>query len=97
MAGEMEIIFSLCARIHVLLRRETKRIVDVEWMVSNANYARAILEVSRATQHPELLELAERIETLHPLIEKMEVVQTKRDSNIPQEPDQESKYLFSLR
>ena len=29
MAGEMEIIFSLSARIHVLLRRENKRIVDV--------------------------------------------------------------------
>jgi hypothetical protein len=95
MAGEMEVLFSLSARIHVLLRRETKRIVDVEWMTVNADYAREILQISRAAESDELNELARRIEALHPLLPRVKAPQISRDLTAATEQD--AKYLFSLR
>jgi hypothetical protein len=92
MAGEMEVLFSLSARIHVLLRRETKRIVDVEWMTANVDYVREILTISRATESPELHELAQRIEMLHPLLPRIKATPIVHDAK-----EQEAKYLFSLR
>ena len=95
MAGEMEIIFSLSARIHVLLRRETKRIVDVEWMAVNQDYVREILKISRATGNAELHELVLRIEALHPLLPRVKIQNAIRHDDDAKE--QEAKYLFSLR
>jgi hypothetical protein len=95
MAGEMEVIFSLSARIHVLLRRETKRIVDVEWMAINVDYVREILKISRATNNPELLELAQRIEALHPILPRTRPAPVKHEADT--EKEQEAKYMFSLR
>jgi hypothetical protein len=95
MAGEMEVIFSLSARIHVLLRRETRRIVDVEWMAVNADYVREILKISLATENAELHELVQRIEALHPLL-----IRAKAAKNLPHkeaENETGAKYLFSLR
>lgn len=97
MAGEMEIIFSLSARIHVLLRRETKRITDVEWMTANADYAREILKVSRATGHAELLELSERIENLHPLLPKPKPAKVAPPAAASHTQEADGKYLFTLR
>lgn len=95
MAGEMEVLFSLSARIHVLLRRETKRIVDVEWMTVNDDYVREILKISRATENAELHELARRIEVLHPLLPRVKIQNAIRHDDDAKE--QEAKYLFSLR
>ena len=94
MAGEMEVIFSLSGRIHVLLRRETNRIVDVEWMMVNVDYVREILKISRSTESAELHELARRIEALHPLLPKVKAPQITREENDTKE---HAKYLFSLR
>lgn len=95
MAGEMEVIFSLSARIHVLLRRETKRIVDVEWMAVNVEYVREILKISLATENAELRELAQRLETLHPLLIKAKAAKSLPRKETESEPA--AKYLFSLR
>lgn len=95
MAGEMELIFSLSARIHVLLRRETKRIVDVEWMAVNVEYVREILKISRATNNVELLELVQRIEALHPLLPRVRPAQITHSDETEQAAG--TKYLFSLR
>lgn len=95
MAGEMEVIFSLCARIHVLLRRETRRIVDVEWMAVNVEYVREILNISLATENAELRELVQRIETLHPLLIKAKAAKHLPHQETESEPA--AKYLFSLR
>lgn len=92
MAGEMEKIFSLSGRVHVLLRRENNRIVDVEWMTANADYAREILRVIRSTGNGELLELAQRIEALHPLLPHSTSVEMMEEAGEPQ-----AKYLHSLR
>ena len=95
MAGEMEVIFSLSARIHVLLRRETRRIVDVEWMAVNVEYVREILKISLATENAELRELVQRIETLHPLLIKAKAAKSLPQKETESEPA--AKYLFSLR
>lgn len=92
MAGEMEKIFSLSGRVHVLLRRENNRIVDVEWMTANADYALEILRIIRSTGNNELLELAQRIESLHPLLPRSNSVDRIEE---PKEP--QAKYLHSLR
>lgn len=68
MAGEMEKLFSLAGRVYVLLRRETNRMIDVEWVTVNAEYAREVISLARATGLQELEELAGRIEVTHPLL-----------------------------
>jgi hypothetical protein len=68
MPGEMERLFSAAGRVYVLLRRETNRMIDVEWVIANAAYAREVVQQARATGVQELMELAERIEQTHPLL-----------------------------
>jgi hypothetical protein len=91
MPGEMEILFSLAGRIHVLLRRETNRIVDVEWLLADGHYAKEVLRLATATDSAELHKLVVRIEAVHPLLPKIEqpIVQPPV-SNTP-------KYLCTLR
>lgn len=52
----------------MLLRRESNRIVDVEWMTGNAAYVREILRISRTTGNAELH--ARRVEMLHPELQR---------------------------
>jgi hypothetical protein len=60
--------FAAAAHLHVLLRRKTGRVTDTEWMVSNADYARAIVRFAREKASSEgmveLLPLADRLESL---------------------------------
>ena len=60
--------FAAAAHLHVLLRRKTGRVTDTEWMVSNHEYAQAIVRFARdkASEdgHTDLLPLAERLEAL---------------------------------
>ena len=60
--------FAAAAHLHVVLRRKTGRVTDTEWMVSNADYARTIVhfarEKARSEGMPELLPLADRLESL---------------------------------
>ena len=72
MHGNLEIIFSLAGRMHVLLRREINRIVDVEWFCANAAYAREVIKLARNVQSEELDKLADRIEEVHPLLPRIE-------------------------
>ncbi len=91
MTGETERLFSATGRVYVLLRRETDRMIDVEWVAADAAYAREVVQLARTTGQPELAELADRIENLHPLLrhEAAPVAAT------PARP--EEKYLNSLR
>lgn len=68
MAGEMEVLFSLAGRIYVLLRRESNRMIDVEWFIVNADYALEVLRLAQSTEQAELVELSQRTLTLHPLL-----------------------------
>jgi hypothetical protein len=60
--------FAAAAHLHVLLRRKTGRVTDTEWMVSNPEYARAIVRYARERAnedgHDDLLPLAARLESL---------------------------------
>ena len=51
------VILGLLGRIHVLMRRVTNRITDVEYMRSNKEYAREIVRLAGETGHAELIEL----------------------------------------
>ncbi len=57
---------AIAAHLHVLLRRNTGRVTDTEWMAANAEYALAIITLARqhAENHatPELREWASRLE-----------------------------------
>jgi hypothetical protein len=91
MHGNMEIMFSLAGRMHVLLRREINRIVDVEWFCSNAAYAREVIKLARNAQSAELDKLADRIEEVHPLFPRIE------ETAIPGPLASETKYVKTLR
>jgi hypothetical protein len=41
-------LLGIAAHLHVLLRRKAGRVTDIEWMVSNHEYAQAIVRFSRA-------------------------------------------------
>ncbi len=59
-------LMAIGAHLHVQLRRKTGRVIDVEWMVSNADYANAIINLAKASAvtdgAPELGVLAIRFE-----------------------------------
>jgi hypothetical protein len=91
MSGDMEILFSLAGRIHVLLRREINRIVDVEWMCADAAYAKEVIKLARTIESEELHKLAERVEEVHPKLPRIEHLAAP----ITRQP--ESKYVATLR
>jgi hypothetical protein len=91
MSGEMEVLFSVAGRMHVLLRREVNRIVDVEWMCADAAYAREVIKLARAVASEELHKLADRVEEVHPHLPRIE--QLARAIPHTTEP----KYVATLR
>ncbi len=91
MSGEMEILFSLAGRLHVLLRREVNRIIDVEWMCVDPVYAKEVIKLARGTESDELYKLADRVEEVHPLLHRVE----HPDVSVPSRT--ESKYVATLR
>ncbi len=93
MAGEMEQLFSVVGRVYVMLRRETNRMIDVEWAITNAAYAREVIELARKTRVDELIELANRIEDTHPLLPRIKRVEVTP----PTEAFDAPKYVQSLR
>ena len=91
MHGDQEILFSLAGRLHVSLRREINRIIDVEWFCSNAAYAGEVIKLARNTQSAELKKLADRVEEVHPLLKRAE--QKTEDTPVVTE----SQYVTTLR
>jgi hypothetical protein len=91
MSGDMEVLFSLAGRMHVLMRREINRIIDVEWMCADPVYAREVIKLARTTESDELHKLAARAEEVHPRLPRIEQVVTPIPH--PAEP----KYLATLR
>lgn len=57
---------AIAAHLHVLLRRKTGRVTDVEWMAVNEAYATEIIRFARASAqqdgHAELAEWAGKLE-----------------------------------
>ncbi len=59
-------LFAVLGRVYVLLRRETHRMIDVEWAVVNTDYALEVIHLARNTKNTDLLALANQIQILHP-------------------------------
>ncbi|MCK6394705.1 hypothetical protein [Zoogloea sp.] len=55
------VIYGLLGRIHLLMRRVSNRITDVEYMRANKDYAREVVRLAVATGNPELAELSARL------------------------------------
>lgn len=91
MPGSEEVLFSLAGRMHVLLRREINRIIDVEWMCIDPAYAREVIKLARTVESEELHKLADRVEQVHPKFTRIE----RPVEVLPQQT--ESKYVSTLR
>jgi hypothetical protein len=91
MSENMEILFSLAGRVHVLMRREINRIVDIEWLCADAAYAKEVIKLARTVQSDELHKLADRIEEVHPKLPRIEQIEV----SLPLVT--RSKYVTTLR
>ncbi|MGB7650262.1 MAG: hypothetical protein WBL62_03565 [Gallionella sp.] len=85
-------LFALLGRVYVLLRRETHRMIDVEWAAINTDYALEVIHLARDTKNTDLLALANQIQILHPQIKNPPTAQSADAS--PASPD---KYFTTLR
>ena len=41
-------LMAIAAHLHVLLRRKTGRVTDIEWLMANSDYAKAIAQFAKA-------------------------------------------------
>lgn len=54
---------AIAAHLHVAMRRKIGRVIDVEWVVRNTDYAREVIRVARQDPaHTEVLELAAKLQ-----------------------------------
>lgn len=54
---------AIAAHLHVAMRRKIGRVIDVEWVVRNDDYAREVIRVALAEpDHPELQDWARRLQ-----------------------------------
>ncbi|TCS36466.1 hypothetical protein EDC30_1065 [Paucimonas lemoignei] len=57
--------FSLMGRLHVVLRRETGRITDVEYMRIDPAYCRHLIQLAAQSGHIDLIKIAERLHDIY--------------------------------
>lgn len=57
--------FSLMGRMHVILRRQTGRITDIEYMRIDPQYCRHVLELAFAQPNDDLKQLCERLQEIY--------------------------------
>lgn len=96
------------AHLYITLRRKLNRVIDVEWLVKNEDYAREVIGMARQPGLEEVVRYADRMEELifgkilmqRPVEPKLEVarkiVETPPASDVPSE-DSASQYIGSLR
>ncbi len=53
--------FSLMGRLHVILRRETGRVTDIEYMRHDPDYCRHVLELAEHMENAALQEICTRL------------------------------------
>lgn len=93
--------FAAAAHLHVLLRRKTGRVTDTEWMVHNAEYAKAIVDFARERAsedgHADLLPLADRLESLVIPVRKPAPVSAPAPLTAAAPVDLSARYIGRLR
>ena len=71
------VLYGLLGRIHLLMRRAANRIIDIEYMRINKDYAREIVRVGVATGHAELIELCDRLrQAIKKLLSRLNLAST---------------------
>jgi hypothetical protein len=56
---------AIAAHLHVAMRRKLGRVIDVEWVVRNQDYAREVVRLALAEpDHPEIQEWARRLQAV---------------------------------
>lgn len=58
-------VFALMGRLHVILRRETGRITDIEYMRQDPAYCRHVLDLAAHSGNADVVALRERLESLY--------------------------------
>ena len=95
-----EKLFAIAGRLHVILRREQARIIDVEWIRVNEDYAREVLRLARAGGSQELHDLSQQVEALHPLLKSSLQATAKAKPSEMSNDDhagEANKYTFTIR
>jgi hypothetical protein len=85
---------SIAALLYVTLRRVASRVIDVEWMVKNEEYAHEIIRLARQQNSEELTHYADRYEELafgKPLPAKAAPVAPPAKSPLTAEPTLDDK------
>lgn len=77
------VIYGLLGRIHLLLRRVSNRITDVEYMRVNKEYAREVVRLALDTGNPELTELCGRLRAAMELDEPVAKDEAKAEGSGP--------------
>jgi hypothetical protein len=57
--------FALMGRMHVILRRENGRIIDIEYMRTNAEYCRHLLTMAAQLPHDDLQQICGRLQEIY--------------------------------
>ena len=98
MSTDNEKLFSMVGRMHVILRREEGRIIDVEWVRANSEYALEVQRLARASSNQELQELSDQIQILHPLLkDSAKPAAAPKEASSKPDPGSAAKYTFSIR
>jgi hypothetical protein len=97
---------AIAGLISVTLRRKLNRVIDVEWMLNNDDYAREVMRIARKQDMPELTQYADRIEELifgnaysvpsAPIVQDM-MRKPSAGSHVEGEAGIESQYIGALR
>jgi hypothetical protein len=97
---------SVAGLISIALRRKLNRVIDVEWMLHNEDYAREVMRIARKQDMTELTHYAERMEELifgkAAAVQSVPIAQdTKREpstvNDVEDEVVIESQYIGALR
>ena len=54
----------IAAHLYVTLRRKLNRVIDVEWLLHNEDYAKEVIKIARQQGMEELAHYADRMEEL---------------------------------
>jgi hypothetical protein len=100
---------AIAAHLYITLRRKLNRVIDVEWLVRNEDYAREVIGMARQPGLEEVAHYADRMEELifgkilrqRPVEPKPQaipkIVDTpSQSSDVPSE-DSAKQYIGSLR
>lgn len=55
---------AIAAHLYVALRRKANRVIDVEWLIRNDEYAREMIKFARSQGQEDITRHADRLETL---------------------------------